>query len=883
MVLLLGAICLMNVRSAMAATVCNGDFETDGEVDNADLAVFAANFGKINCCRDCPGDFEPDGSVDGSDLALFAADFGRTDCPVPETIDIGSEGGTLQLGSFEVVIPPGFLPYNITLAVTELPSQAYEVSQQLDPARYHPISLAYKFSVPFLSNEPLTLSLAYQDNEIPEGFEAQNLAVLVRIVGYPEYFDSECPEEIIRFVPLPAQVNQTDRIVQTEIYGSGTFQIVALDAPLPQESTVATSPSITNSSATEHVLAEATQTLDHFRVLFMEAPSSWTLEDRNQFQSQILEGLNAAYDKLVVEKGFTAPTATVWVYAKIDSESENLAHTFASDPLRIMVDPSKWEKDPNTGVFYGGELSLRNTMVHEYFHLIQNWNSNFGQIAANLQTRIHLKNRWFVEGTAEWATDEVYDTTTPNYHAPTGERFRDPVNTSSGGTYPYETVVFWKWLEERSPGSILAIIEDHNNKTHSHVSASIRIANNVPATYLESLMAVHPDLNFVQFAMEALYWKNFDVDETGEYDLWGSDKLGPPENVPQSFRNFDKLVLLQEGGDGDGIQNKKTVGFSVRKYLAVDHYIIKNEETGQLCGTLVIEFEKPPHPDSEEVQATVFDLDTHEEKRIPDLSTTYIKTMPFCGNSEVLVLILDPRWLDEYETYASWGKINVWVQDIIVDIQQRSDSVTGYGEVGCYNCPEPHYQGSKECLSTQGSYNAPSGSFSTVGCLTIENGVWDDQTVWTEIPPFLFGVFSDTATASISRGDVSASGSSSSTTSLRLIENGVVFDGTLASQANQNSAQAVALGSAILKFTVPPQHSQGVQYEVTWDCNLTSVRMWYPGGNYLVYWNHGNSCEPVSGLLPPEDYWIEVESDIATQGNPSVSRGGSFQLILTTP
>ena len=29
----------------------------------------------------CEGDFDGDGDVDGSDLAVFAADFGRTDCP----------------------------------------------------------------------------------------------------------------------------------------------------------------------------------------------------------------------------------------------------------------------------------------------------------------------------------------------------------------------------------------------------------------------------------------------------------------------------------------------------------------------------------------------------------------------------------------------------------------------------------------------------------------------------------------------------------------------------------------------------------------------------------------------------------------------------------
>jgi len=60
---------------------CEGDFGGDGDVDDADLAVFAADFGRTDCSGDCEGDFIGDGDVDGSDFDVFAADFGRTDCP----------------------------------------------------------------------------------------------------------------------------------------------------------------------------------------------------------------------------------------------------------------------------------------------------------------------------------------------------------------------------------------------------------------------------------------------------------------------------------------------------------------------------------------------------------------------------------------------------------------------------------------------------------------------------------------------------------------------------------------------------------------------------------------------------------------------------------
>jgi hypothetical protein len=36
---------------------------------------------EIQVARICKGDFDEDGDVDETDLAAFAAEFGRTDCP----------------------------------------------------------------------------------------------------------------------------------------------------------------------------------------------------------------------------------------------------------------------------------------------------------------------------------------------------------------------------------------------------------------------------------------------------------------------------------------------------------------------------------------------------------------------------------------------------------------------------------------------------------------------------------------------------------------------------------------------------------------------------------------------------------------------------------
>ena len=49
MVLFLGTICFASMSTVIAGTVCEGDFDTDGDVDGSDLAVFAGDFGKTDC------------------------------------------------------------------------------------------------------------------------------------------------------------------------------------------------------------------------------------------------------------------------------------------------------------------------------------------------------------------------------------------------------------------------------------------------------------------------------------------------------------------------------------------------------------------------------------------------------------------------------------------------------------------------------------------------------------------------------------------------------------------------------------------------------------------------------------------------------------------
>ena len=63
---------------------CKEDFDSDGDVDGSDLAVFTDAFGSSSTDGNYKpvADFDGDGYVDESDLAAFAAEFGRTDCPI---------------------------------------------------------------------------------------------------------------------------------------------------------------------------------------------------------------------------------------------------------------------------------------------------------------------------------------------------------------------------------------------------------------------------------------------------------------------------------------------------------------------------------------------------------------------------------------------------------------------------------------------------------------------------------------------------------------------------------------------------------------------------------------------------------------------------------
>lgn len=586
------------------------------------------------------------------------------------SLEVGPEGGTLELGRFEVIVPSGLLPEQVEISVMQLPSQAEEVAQDLDPARAQAIGPAFQFEAPFFSNEPLTLSLSYDENDIPPGFEAQNLAILLRLEGYPESFGEQPPVELVMFVPLPAQVDEQEHKVEVDIFGGGTFQIVALAEALEVEvASLETKPQHFFKSALaklirplnpfgiKEALANPFYPLDPFRVIFWEVPSDWTLQNRDEFKEIILYSLNEAYEKLVIGKGFPAPLAQVTVDVRKINSPDACAHVAPKNPLHIVVDPFK-VFNPESPCL---SRPLQSLVVHEYFHVIQHWNSNLTKLPKSIVKQVWLDNRWFSEGTAEWAMDEVFDGIPDHYIPPTGKRFKLQLNANAPPNFRdhYKTVAFWKWLEEKAPGSILAIIEHHRSLTHSSTSGPAPIKNSNPARYLDSLIQWHPNLNFLMFVTDALYWKDFDKDETGLGDLWDPNYLGPPKDIPKDLRISQRTILMRKGQPGDGSANKKPVEYKLNQHLSAEVYIIANGEGAEaLSGTLHLEFEIPDDP---ALQIAIISRDNHLQKLVTDLSTIHEVTFGFGQGSEVIVIPVDPQLMPPSGGKGT-GKFNVWVE-----------------------------------------------------------------------------------------------------------------------------------------------------------------------------------------------------------------------------
>lgn len=641
----------MTIAASEAVTgeICL-DFAYPAGVGAEDMQAAAAHWRQQSTDSGWDARFDLDGdeNVDVADIMQVSADWSIMCLPHTST-EVGPAGATIQLDGFDVIIPSGLLSETVVITATELPTQTDEVAEDLDPARFQPLEPGFELQASFASAEPLTLTLSYEEGDIPDGFDPQNLGVLLRVDPYLENPGGDQPEEAPEWVfcPLPATVDEGARQVQLEIHGGGPYQLVAMAEPLD----VVQGPAITESldvSLEELAGVQQLFPVHPFRIIWVDEPAGI---DKAAFEAQAFGGLNAALQIFVLQQGFPAPAAQVTVALKRISGPRTFAGVARSNPLIIVADPFK-------------SYSIQSVMAHEYFHIIQLWNSN---LPSSLDSGGDA-NRWFAEGTASWAQDEVFDVAFPgHYLAPTGERFTIPLNKSvpRSDNAAYETVAFWKWLESQAPGSILAITQDHLARTHSSTSAATRVRNSVQALYLDSLKAVHPDLNFLVFAESALYWKDFDTNETGIGDLWHADKLGGVKDVPAYFRDpaHGRVIQLKKGDEGDSAANPREILYPLVRHLTADVELITNGEGSEaLGGTLHLQFAPTTDP---EVQVAIIsrESDTSGARWLTDLSSQREERVPFSRDSEVVVIPVAPQWeAPDSSGNQVFNTLNVWVE-----------------------------------------------------------------------------------------------------------------------------------------------------------------------------------------------------------------------------
>ncbi len=259
------------------------------------------------------------------------------------SVKVGPKGGALALDGFQVTIPPNLLPEPVTLTVHRLPSQAGEVAQVLDPSRFRAIGPVFEFETSFLATTPLTLTLAYADDEIPAGFQAANLGILTRTTPRPESLANANPQHAF-FSPWPATVAAKARTVQLAIFGSGAFQVVAMAAPL----IVYEEPSFEPDQVDAGAAAPQAASSQIFQVVFVDTP-----DDADALKNEIMGALRRSWRTFVLDKSFEARASRVTVKVQTLGDCGQ-----ADFPATIVVYPS-------------GSCHLPTTVAHEYFHLIQ--------------------------------------------------------------------------------------------------------------------------------------------------------------------------------------------------------------------------------------------------------------------------------------------------------------------------------------------------------------------------------------------------------------------------------------------------------------------------------------------------------------------------------
>jgi hypothetical protein len=118
----------------------------------------------------------------------------------------------------------------------------------------------------------------------------------------------------------------------------------------------------------------------------------------------------------------------------------------------------------------------------------------------------------------------------------------------------YRTSGFWKWVYSRQPEAIKDTLWAVWADTHVNAIMGGQVLwileNTNEVHYQDTFLSVWPEptFDFLRFAMDACYFKDFDVNETKADELWASyPYLGSPKVV---YAKGGSITTLQSGKPG---------------------------------------------------------------------------------------------------------------------------------------------------------------------------------------------------------------------------------------------------------------------------------------------------------------------------------------------
>lgn len=559
--------------------------------------------------------------------------------PQPKTSGkVDASGGSVTHGACTVTVPEGIAPEAFSMEVTELPSMAKAAERILGAERFTALGNAFDIDTPAKSSVAFDLAV---NEPGAAGVNPSDLAWLVRLLSKPVPTpETEEPPAslapLANYVLMPVTAVDADGTVHGDIYGRYRAQLVRLSTPLDVA---------TESDATAAVVSKAFSTPLTI-VLTLDAPTKLS---KQQYFDAIVAGVKQAHEELVNKRQFLWPHSSLTVHVK-KVDATTLGYVPLHDYNTIHLNNQIKSTD-----------HVKKTIAHEFFHLIQHWNSNWQSTHGS-----SVQDAWFIEGSASWAMDEAFDSVQDLYYATRRGRFDRSLVSYESKEFPfdvYQNVGFFKWAETQQNELVRAMLEHRYVTTHKLLAGlPIIIENAVITDYLTSFKTLWSDADFLSYAYAAIYEKDFDETEDRDYELWTDVAHGDQIGLGVAHDVFPTLTVGLLSGLGDSENTAVEPEVRTMPHLSAE---VLEIQTADLSGTLHVQFPEFTEP----LDARVFVIDANSKEvedsfTVRDLSKKREDVRaPMSPLKTAYVLLVDPTWAYPFATPTK-GKLKVWIEDV---------------------------------------------------------------------------------------------------------------------------------------------------------------------------------------------------------------------------